>query len=266
MMAVSSDIVMDLWQSHAGYLGKKSVSGKQYRILELLANVFCPGPFVYYVLDSPTLSFDLVSDSVEGLFACEPEAFSLQFLLDRIHPDDAAFFLRCEDLVAYFLKRCITPEKMVRYKINYCVRLKVASGEYRLFLLQTLTLETSEAGELLKVFGTLTDIQHFCDSNNHQLSFVGLEGEPSLTGVDVFADEPLEKFVPYPFLSEVPEFTRREIDILRLLGAGMSTGEIGRHLRISPQTVVTHRKNILRKSGARNTTELVADCIRKGYI
>lgn len=265
-MPVSKDIVIKLWKSHEGYLGRKSVPGGQYNVLELLGNVFCPGPFVYYVLDSPTLTFDLVSKSTDTLFACAPEDFTLQALLDRLHPDDLKYFLRCEDLVAHFLKRCIESDKMLQYKIHYCLRFRVASGDYHLFLLQTLTLETSEAGELLKVFGTLTDIHHLCDSNNYRLSFIGLEGEPSVTGIDVFAEQPLENFMAYPIQVPAPGFTRREIDIIRLLGAGMSTGQIADQLRISPRTVVTHRKNVLRKSQARNTVELVVDCVRKGYI
>jgi DNA-binding CsgD family transcriptional regulator len=41
--------------------------------------------------------------------------------------------------------------------------------------------------------------------------------------------------------------TRRELEVLRLLATGLSYSEIAGRLRISPQTVGTHIKNVYRK-------------------
>jgi DNA-binding CsgD family transcriptional regulator len=47
----------------------------------------------------------------------------------------------------------------------------------------------------------------------------------------------------------------REVDVLRLVAAGMSNREIGQELTISGHTVANHVRSILRKTGAANRTE-----------
>ncbi|WP_335340731.1 helix-turn-helix transcriptional regulator [Paraburkholderia caribensis] len=40
---------------------------------------------------------------------------------------------------------------------------------------------------------------------------------------------------------------KREIDVLRLVAAGLTSKEIGKKLKISPRTVSKHRENLMRK-------------------
>jgi len=265
-MKTNHEVVVDIWKSHRNYLAKKSVELQAVNIVDYMANLFCPGPYYYYIIDSPTLTLDVVSDSVQALLGIPPKDFSLDGFIKGIHPDDLDFFLRCEDVVAHFLKNCITPDRMVNYKITYCLRERVANGTYRLFLMQTTTLSTTEDGALLKVFGTHTDINHITTVNNRKLSLIDMTGGSSYLDIDVFEDQVFENFVPFDFEKQRPSFTKRELEVIRLLAKGLSTDDISKELSISIETVFTHRKNILRKSKARNTSELVADCIRKGYI
>ena len=58
----------------------------------------------------------------------------------------------------------------------------------------------------------------------------------------------------------------REIEIIRLLAQSMTTDEISEQLFISPQTVATHRKNILRKTGVKSLIELVSLAVEKGWL
>jgi DNA-binding NarL/FixJ family response regulator len=52
-------------------------------------------------------------------------------------------------------------------------------------------------------------------------------------------------------------FTTREAEIIKLLASGKSSSEIADILFISTQTVSKHRSNILKKSGCKNSTELI---------
>lgn len=264
-MKNAQEIVFDLWRSHKNYLGNRSVN-HQLDITDYLAGIFCPGPFYYYVIDSPTLSFDIVSRGTEDLLGLKPEEVTLEKLIDLIHPGDLSFFLRCEDIVAYFLKNCISPEKVVKYKICYCLRERQKDGSYRLFLLQTVTMKTTDEGALLKVFGSHTDISHITKVNNQRLSLIGLDGEPSYMDIDVFTDNAIENYKPYIPLKDNSPFTNRELEILQLIGLGLSTSQIADELFISKETVNTHRKNILRKSNAKNTIELIVESVRNGYL
>ena len=52
--------------------------------------------------------------------------------------------------------------------------------------------------------------------------------------------------------------TRRESEVLLLVGTGMSNKEIARQLGLSPGTVKLHVHRIFQKTGARNRYGLVA--------
>ncbi len=53
------------------------------------------------------------------------------------------------------------------------------------------------------------------------------------------------------------QFTHREREILYCIVAGLSSKEIAQKLFISENTVANHRKNMLRKKGAKSSVELV---------
>lgn len=267
-MKKTYSVVESIWNSHNEYLGKEQQELKNFDITHFMANLFCPGEYYYYIIDSPTLTFDMVSETTRNLLGIEPKDFSLQKMFSIVHPDDIEFVMKCEDIVAYFLKNCIPIEKMTKYKISYCLREKTADKGYRLFLLQTITIKTTESGALLKVFGSQTDISHITTQNNHKLSFIGLDGEPSILGIDVFNKSVLDDYIPFNFNTteiDMP-YTKRELEIIKQLALGITTNEIAEKLFIAKNTVETHRRNILSKSQSRNTTELVVECLRKGYI
>ncbi|MBR08625.1 MAG: hypothetical protein CMP48_13225 [Rickettsiales bacterium] len=62
------------------------------------------------------------------------------------------------------------------------------------------------------------------------------------------------------------EFTEREIDILNKMSEGMTAEMIAEMLHISPHTVKTHQRNMLKKTKCSNGVQLVAQSIRMGFI
>jgi DNA-binding NarL/FixJ family response regulator len=60
--------------------------------------------------------------------------------------------------------------------------------------------------------------------------------------------------------------TKREREILDLMGEGLRHGEIARRLFISPKTVATHVEHILRKLGVRSSREAVSVAYRENII
>ncbi|HEX3516692.1 MAG TPA: response regulator transcription factor [Trebonia sp.] len=58
--------------------------------------------------------------------------------------------------------------------------------------------------------------------------------------------------------------TDRECEVLRLVAAGMSNGEIADHLRISPATAKTHVAHLLTKLDARDRVQLVIIAYQAG--
>src|SRR5690606_8891916 len=62
------------------------------------------------------------------------------------------------------------------------------------------------------------------------------------------------------------ELTPREVEVLALVGAGLSNAEIGARLVISPATTKTHIRHLLAKTGARDRAQLVVLAHQSGLV
>ena len=60
--------------------------------------------------------------------------------------------------------------------------------------------------------------------------------------------------------------TKREMQVVRLVGLGLSNKEIGRALTISVETVKEHVQNILRKIVVTDRTQVAVWAVRKGLV
>lgn len=67
-------------------------------------------------------------------------------------------------------------------------------------------------------------------------------------------------------LARSDEFTERELDVIRALAQGSRYEEMTENLYMSLNTVKYHIKNILQKTGFRNTIQLVAEVVEKRLI
>lgn len=66
--------------------------------------------------------------------------------------------------------------------------------------------------------------------------------------------------------SPLSEFTMRELDVLKLVGQGMTNREIAEHLDIAENTVKNHLRNILQKLHFDNRVQAAAYAIRHGLV
>ena len=60
--------------------------------------------------------------------------------------------------------------------------------------------------------------------------------------------------------------TERELEILRLVGRGLTNKRIGRHLYISDRTVQAHLGNIFSKLDVETRTEAATYAVRRGWV
>ena len=75
--------------------------------------------------------------------------------------------------------------------------------------------------------------------------------------------------VPRPVGPRIPGMlflTDRDADVLPLIAAGLGDKEIGTMLSLSPMTVSTYVRSLLRKLGAANRAELVAHAFAAGVL
>jgi DNA-binding NarL/FixJ family response regulator len=62
------------------------------------------------------------------------------------------------------------------------------------------------------------------------------------------------------------QLTTSEIEIVKLIAQGLTTKQIALQKYISFHTVMTHRRNILRKLGVSNASELIMYAVSSGLI
>lgn len=94
--------------------------------------------------------------------------------------------------------------------------------------------------------------------------------QPKLSELDLYGIQQLQDTILNEHDSQKEDtdhqLTNRETEILRLIVKGYLNKEIADELNISLNTVLTHRKNIISKTGIKTVSGLTFYCIRKGLI
>lgn len=94
--------------------------------------------------------------------------------------------------------------------------------------------------------------------------------DAALRGKKYYSEEILDLILELGESKSAPEepthLTSSEIEIVRLIAGGLTTKEIASQKNISFHTVNTHRKNIFRKMGVSNASELIMHAIKAGWI
>lgn len=62
------------------------------------------------------------------------------------------------------------------------------------------------------------------------------------------------------------QLTEREIEIIRWIAAGKTNKEIGETLCISPHTVHSHRKSLMKKLGANSASDVTRFAVQEGLV
>jgi DNA-binding CsgD family transcriptional regulator len=226
---------------------------------EIVSSVFSTGLLYYYVIDF----FDM---SVHGLSSGFKEAHGMSSaqikhiddILALIHPDDMDFVSKAENKALNYIYEVLGPDKFLQYKCSYNFRFKTPDGSYRLYNHQSLILTLDENNNFIKSLNIHTDISHITSHNNYKLSLIGLMGEPSFLNIDVMGQDNTQR--------DEKAFSKRELEIIRLIAEGRSSKEIAQKLHISIDTVKTHRKRILEKTNCANAAELIAISVSKGWV
>ncbi|MFD2726704.1 response regulator transcription factor [Hyunsoonleella rubra] len=232
-------------------------------IIKKMTFLMTLGPYYYFVLNSVSYEFDYVSDSVKSVLGIDPKEFTLEKLLSLYYPEDFQKLQEKEEIIGDFIYNYMSDRSFsdaVSFgKALYLKRLRHSSGVYKTIMHQVMALNVSDDGKIQHSLVIHADVSHLNMLVDHKVSFV-FENGPSYYSQ--------EKGV-YFNLNEVDNytaFTKRETEIIRKLSEGKDFNEIAEQLIVSPHTVRAHRRNILKKSGCKNTAELVAKCVREGVI
>jgi DNA-binding CsgD family transcriptional regulator len=225
---------------------------KYYDILALLAGHKVPLNAVYGLVDMSTCSFKYIQHTAieeimlggqSGEFTksklSECDYFqgkpnnssylgsSFQMLIDIIHQKKED---KRRSFVAY------------TYSTNYLDEMS-----NKPILSQISGLEFDSRGYPLLCFFKSQDISYLTKNSKHCGIRVEFDG----------GDDVVICCLPDPQIKKQDIFTERELSVLKLLCQGAESKQIAETLFISSNTVDNHRKNMIRKLDARDTTALV---------
>ena len=220
-----------------------------------LVDLFHIGPHYYYVFNCETRKIEMLDDMATQVLGFPIEHLTPKFLIGLMHPEDAPYFLRFETAIIEFYRQ-LPVDKILKYKASFDIRLRTSSNKYVRILQQLTPIQIGADDLVYRVLGVHTDVSLLKSDGKPILNIFGMDGEPSFFNVSVPR--------PVPFIK--PRLTKRELEVLRLISQGMVTDAIAAQLCISPETVKKHRKNILSKSGSKNTAELIALAVEEGWL
>ncbi|MEC3908128.1 helix-turn-helix transcriptional regulator [Tamlana sp. 2201CG12-4] len=248
--------LFDEASNHLSTLGGKIDTGI---VNQLLSNLYSPGPSFQYIFDYSIREFIHISSGVKDVLGKVSHRFTANDFMEHMHPDDIKYFLHCEEIAKYFLFSFIAKEELPHYKVSYQFRLKNASGHYKLFLHQAIASSWEDDYKMSSSLANHSDISHITTINNKKMSFINIAGGQSYYGIRKIEDlhnVNLNKKV----------VSGRELEVLSLIAEGFVSQEIAEYLNIAVDTVATHRKNILKKTGFKTFSQATAHFIREGLI
>ncbi|NLN32350.1 MAG: hypothetical protein GX159_01980 [Flavobacteriaceae bacterium] len=245
--------LVEIWQKIPTTVNEElNISEKE--ILEKFLDAFHIGEYFYVIFNTQKAEMEYVSPQSFHLIGCKPEDFTLQHMMENVHPEDSPYYLNYERTAVEFFTQ-LDPSDFFNYKFSYDYRISTSSGEYKRVMQQVIPLFYFPDGGA-RTLGIFTDISHLGIQGIPKLSFIGMNGAPS--------------FYNYHerngFKKAEALLSRRERKVLSEVIQGHSSSEIAQKLNLSIYTIQTHRKNILKKSGCSNLTELISKSIREGWV
>lgn len=171
----------------------------------------------------------------------------------KVHPDDL-YDLTKNGIE--LLKFCfeLKKEKIKDFKLINEYRIKNGFGKYIRVIEQHQVLELDSLGNIWLTLGVM-DVSPSQNVN-----------EPFKSRLFNYKTAELFNFPIKESKTEIPSLSKREIQILNLLGEGYISKEIADKLFISSHTVNTHRQRIISKLKVSNTIEAVNFATRLGLL
>ncbi|MGJ1284861.1 LuxR C-terminal-related transcriptional regulator [Sphingobacterium spiritivorum] len=249
-------LLADLWESYPDALSNNFQSEKSYGIVNHLSDLLAVGPYYHYVINIADYSVSQVSERTASIHGLASRPTTIKEIIDLIHPDDLEFVLKAEEATLFKMKE-IGFEHQLFLKSSYCFRMRVANGSYHLFHHQAIHLAKDDSGRLASALNIHTDVQHITQINNRIVLVKGIGIRDDYCQIDLSQQKPK---------SNIPSFSKREMEIISLVAKGNSSSQIAEKLFISPDTVRTHRKNLFRKAETKRVGEFICKCIEWGLL
>jgi DNA-binding CsgD family transcriptional regulator len=257
-MNSNNQILHSVWNKSTNIATSKDIYPENIKIDQLLAGIFCPGPHYYYVVDFYDRQIKYISRPVREVLGLDPQKVTFDDIISQIHPEDINYVAQAENMLLNYMYANIRRDKITQYKCSYCFRLKTKDGTYQLFQHQSIVLTTDEKGNFARALNIHTNISHLTCTNNYKATVASLSGDQEYLNIDVLSTDEQK---PQSII-----FSKREKEVINLIAKGFNSQKIADTLYISAHTVKKHRGNITQKSGVKSSSELIAKCMKEGWL
>lgn len=209
-----------------------------------------------------SIELDLVSnkywwsEEIARIFEINPDHFDASFegFLAIVHPDDQhrvniAFKESLKNKASYEIEyRLLLQEERIKYVYERCETVFDQNGMAVRFVS---TVQDITERKLMKLEGS--DLLRRIESLIHEL-------DERLTSVPIAGNG------AKPANQSAIKLSDRHLDVLKLIAAGFTSAEMASQLNISQSTVITHRRNLMRKLGLHSAAELTAYSIKNKIV
>jgi DNA-binding CsgD family transcriptional regulator len=257
-MNKKTNVLREVWTKSSGNMSLKDVEHDKNEFNRLITSIFSPGAYYYYIVDFFDMGINEVSSSITSILGVNPETVTFNDIIESIHPEDLSFVSQAEEMAINHFYNVIGKEKIFKYKVCYNFRSRIADGSYQLFHHQAIVLSADDEGRFGKSLNIHTNINHITTVNNYNIHFIGIEDETDIIKLEL---NNIEKSINIASF-----FSKRECEIINLISLGFKSSDIAEKLSISEHTVKNHRKNVLKKSGSKSSSELISKCITEGLL
>lgn len=236
---------MDIFQSYENPLLDEHIK----KIIEL--DDYLPYSSTFFcVTNTQSLSFEYISKNMNaclGIDDAELKEKGMRSFWSRVHPEDLEFWLQALNELMNFTLREIPIDKRIRMTYSWNYRFKNGQDNYVNIVQNTTPLEFDRESK------PIIGLAHYTVLHP-KVKLQVCATAKLLNDKNEYETKYFNNF-SQKLLSD--SISNRERDVIRLLVLNHSSKAIAIKLGISPNTVDTHRRNILKKLNISSTGELV---------
>lgn len=206
----------------------------------------------FYIANVLEMKVLFASETSYDMFGVKPEEINLATFFQRSHPKDQHRHNLARSKTLNAAQELFISKKGQIFQSSHFYQ-KNTKGGYSNYFYQVKLFYTTEPYETVFVLLIITEAESLKISSKGFHYYIG-------------DDETMFRFPDQDMLSVGRLLSSRELEILHLIAMGFDSEIIAEKLFLSVNTVSTHRRNILKKTGASSTLDLIIKMQDQGLI
>lgn len=226
------------------------------------ASNYAIGPYFWIIGDNANMKITAASDNIGQFTPFEKDIWtnsSPQLLAENIHLDDRFYVLSALQLAIAKIEE-LPAERQSMVRVNIYARMLNAKNEHRWVLMQIPGLYINKATLSNCGVITFTDLSHLNFTTPPVMMTLTDKIDDQNNYYHIAANE--MKLVN----ANLPNITKREQEVIRLMASGLKTPQIAEKLFISEITVEHHKKNLRVKTETKTSVELMSFVMKNNLI